>query len=298
MSVSTSSDWRQQLREFPWRSVGWLTIGLGILAVCFVLWVSLQITERVVVEADVPPVDTEETPIAWSERPFGEHLGALSEAVPLLDLTKKVVPVGQRAPEFRGTEFLKANANSWTLQVMNVSQEAVVKDYLAQRKDRNRFQYFRTVDGQQERYVLTYGVFNAVQTAMGALQSMDFELPNSVKAYPERFSSYQKLVTDQGAEERMNGVTRRVRELQMREVPMPVQPDPEVLAAARAARTERSSITQEPAFGALPGEQARSGISPPTPPRPVETPAPAGTVSPESAQTLPTTLPPVQDPFN
>lgn len=290
--------WWQQIRQFPWLSVGWLTIGTGVLVACFLLWLSVQLAERLTVEV-AEPTATPEIAVVLPDRLEGE-IGMLVDAVPPLDLNKQVVAVGQRAPEFRGTEFIKANSSNWTLQVMKVSQESVVKTYLSQRKDRQRFQYFRVVEGTQEHYLLTYGNFTTVQTAMGALQSMQFDLPNSVKAFPERFSTYQALVKDQGAEERMSGLSQKVRQILLKPVAVPIDVD----VVERATRTSRASV-QEPAFGALAGDQVAAKIDPALSLPPNSPSSGAGsssvgsngnTVSSSPAPVVSST--PVQDPFN
>jgi hypothetical protein len=296
--------WWQQIRQFPWLSVGWLTIGVGILVTCFLLWISLQLAQRMTVEviAEAPAAEVVQ---ALPERLEGEF-GMLSEAVPPLDLNKKIAAVGQRAPEFRGTEFIKTNASHWGLQVMKVSQESVVKNYLAQRQDRERFQYFRMVEDTQEYYLLTYGNFTTVQTAMGALQTMQFDLPSSVKAFPERFSTYQPLVKDQGSEERMSGMAQKTRQIVLKPVAIPI----DLELAARASQASTGGLN-EPALGALAGDQSVTSNTTPSitsdgsvgqissarPTAPVATPTPPPTAqqSPSSPASNPNA---VQDPFN
>lgn len=296
--------WWQQIRQFPWLSVGWLTIGVGILVTCFLLWISLQLAQRMTVEvvAEAPAAEVVQ---ALPERLEGEF-GMLSEAVPPLDLNKKIAAVGQRAPEFRGTEFIKTNASHWGLQVMKVSQESVVKNYLAQRQDRERFQYFRMVEDTQEYYLLTYGNFTTVQTAMGALQTMQFDLPSSVKAFPERFSTYQPLVKDQGSEERMSGMAQKTRQIVLKPVAIPI----DLELAARASQASTGGLN-EPALGTLAGDQpVTSNTIPsitsdgsvgqinsarPTAPVATPTPPPISQQSPSSPASTPNA---VQDPFN
>ena len=296
--------WWQQIRQFPWLSVGWLTIGVGILVTCFLLWISLQLAQRMTVEvvAEAPAAEVVQ---ALPERLEGEF-GMLPEAVPPLDLNKKIAAIGQRAPEFRGTEFIKTNASHWGLQVMKVSQESVVKNYLAQRQDRQRFQYFRMVEDTQEYYLLTYGNFTTVQTAMGALQTMQFDLPSSVKAFPERFSTYQPLVKDQGSEERMSGMAQKTRQIVLKPVAIPI----DLELAARASQASTGGLN-EPALGALAGDQSvtsnttpaitsdgsvgQISLARPTAPVATPTPPPISQQSPSSPASNPNA---VQDPFN
>ena len=308
--------WWQQIRQFPWLSVGWLTIGAGILVACFLLWISLQLAARMTVEVVEPATAPTDVVQVLPERLDGEF-GMLLDAVPPLDLNKKIAAVGQRAPEFRGTEFIKTNASNWTLQVMKVSQESVVKTYLTQRSDRQRFQYFRMVEGTQEYYLLTYGNFTTVQTAMGALQTLQFDLPSSVKAFPERFSTYQPLVKDQGGEERMSGMAQKVRQIVLKPVAIPLEVD----LVERAARAQ--AAVQEPAFGALAGDQLAVKTAPASSSIPEKSadqantsrPAPTAAPTPAAGNSVPSSSAPtgstsnpvanptaspaaVQDPFN
>lgn len=296
--------WWQHIRQFPWLSVGWLTIGTGILALCFLLWVSSQLAERLTVEV-VQPTATPaavDAVVGLPDRLEGD-IGMLFDAVHALDVNKQVAVVGQRAPEFRGTEFIKANASHWTLQVMKVSQESVVKTYLLQRKDKQRFQYFRVVEGAQEHYLLTYGNFTTVQTAMGALQTMQFDLPDSVKPFPERFSTYQSAVKDQGSEERMSGMAQKVRQIVLKSVAIPIEVDPIVYSARR----EGASLP-EPALGSVKGDPVAAKIDPvmnlPASPvdngrRPSTNVATAPTSSVQATPVNPAPNPAVvQDPFN
>ena len=297
--------WWQQIRQFPWLSVGWLTIGAGILVACFLLWISLQLAGRMTVEVVEPATAPTDVVQVLPERLDGEF-GMLLDAVPPLDLNKKIAAVGQRAPEFRGTEFVKTNASNWTLQVMKVSQESVVKTYLTQRSDRQRFQYFRMVEGTQEYYLLTYGNFTTVQTAMGALQTLQFDLPSSVKALPERLSTYRPVVKDQGSEERMSGMAQKTRQIVLKPVAIPI----DLELAARASQASTSGLN-EPALGTLAGDQSiTSNTTPsitsdgsvgqissarPTAPVAAPTPPPISQQSPSSPASNPNA---VQDPFN
>lgn len=94
--------------------------------------------------------------------------------------------------EFKDSRFIKQNTGKWTVQVMNVVEHEVITDYLNIRiNDRDKFNYFRIVDkNNQKRFVLTYGVFNSVEEAIGASKTVAFNLPNNVTAFPEEFKMY------------------------------------------------------------------------------------------------------------
>lgn len=99
--------------------------------------------------------------------------------------------------EFKDSRFIKANLNKWTVQVMNVVQHEVITDYLAGREDREKFNYFRIIDeNNQKRFVLTYGIYNSPQEAIGASKVIGFNLPNDVKTFPEEFKLYSSQMDE------------------------------------------------------------------------------------------------------
>ncbi len=280
----TSRRWLQQAPSLIWLAVAGL-----VLAAAFLIWVWLAVSGRTTTEAQVSN-DSIQTETRQSM--FDQALGALTDVVPVLSL-KKDTPTEQHSPEFRAASFIETQASNWTLQIMNVSNETIVTDYLSKRADRSQFHYFRFVEGRTERFILTYGIFTTMQTTMGALQTNDFGLPNSVKAFPERFSSYKPYVSGSSGDEKVRDSTvHKARQIDLKPVPLPQDPvmDVTVPEAKRGA-----AGTSEPAYGALPNESA----------------APTGTVSdgfsdqpdapppePSSPGTGDATMPAVQDPFN
>lgn len=213
---SSSTSWRQ--RFYP---ITWLLCGASILFICAILWIWLQLADRVI---KIHSFDDAGPKTAASNH-FPMDLGNLSYLVPVLDLTKMGAKQDSaHSPEFRAAAFISQHESDWTLQLMNVSQESVITDFLAKRADRTRFQYFRyNKGGSNESYILTYGVFTTVQTAMGAMQTMDFGLPASVKAFPERFSTYKPYVSD--SDERVNDSISAQRQVNLRPVTIPPPSD-------------------------------------------------------------------------
>ncbi|MEY4516655.1 MAG: hypothetical protein RL180_1001 [Pseudomonadota bacterium] len=275
------------IRQIPWRSLSWLTAGLGLLALCFMIWVWLQLAARKTIEVaqpDEPMMVQPNQQLAG----FNDTLGRLTDVVPVLDLSQKIVQVGTHAAEFRGAAFLTRESANWTVQLMNVSQESVITDYLTSRRDRTRFQYFRTINKEQERFVLTYGNFATVQTAMGALATIDFGLPQTVTPFPERFSSYQPYVSDQGSDERVVGAgAKRTHQVKLRTVATPVAQVPETAVPTR-------SESSEPAIGRLPSD-ANVSVSKEVM-HPVEPRQPATVTPPEGGGLTDDEA--VQDPFD
>lgn len=256
---SSSSSWRH--RFYP---ITWLLCGVSILLTSAILWIWLQLADRVV---KIHSFD-DSGPKSAASNHFPMDLGNLSNLVPVLDLTKMAAKQDStHAPEFRAAAFIGQHESDWTLQLMNVSQESVITDFLAKRSDRTRFQYFRYNKGQNdESFILTYGVFTTVQTAMGAMQTMDFGLPASVKAFPERFSTYKPFVSD--SDERVSDSIAAQRQVNLRPVTIPPPKDAienklEQIAAESNAKpvvaTAADGFSGEP--DAPPAEPASPAVS-------------------------------------
>jgi len=255
---SNSTSWRH--RFYP---ITWLLCGVSMFLVCAILWIWLQLADRVI---KIHSFDDAGPKSAVSNR-FPMDLGNLSNLVPVLDLTKMAAKQDStHSPEFKAATFIGQHESDWTLQLMNVSQESVITDFLAKRSDRARFQYFRYNKGQKdESFILTYGVFTTVQTAMGAMQTMDFGLPVSIKAFPERFSTYKPYVSD--SDERVNDSIAAQRQVNLRPVAIPPPSDSieDKLAqiAAESSAPAKAVVAEDGFSGqpdALPAEPVSSGV--------------------------------------
>lgn len=110
-----------------------------------------------------------------------ENLNELSREVPPIDFETLVRDLRNYPAEFKGKKFFQDNEKKWTVQVMDVSQNDTIADYLKGRADRDKFAYFRyhTASGEQ-RYILTYGITGNRQEALGMIKMVDFELPESI----------------------------------------------------------------------------------------------------------------------
>ncbi|XID75153.1 hypothetical protein ACF3NA_00875 [Alkanindiges sp. WGS2144] len=212
-------------RSLVWRTIQnstWLLGGFGMLGVAFFLWIGVQIHQRIVIEK--PPQD--DVPVEPEKVKFSPTLGMMTDIVPVLDLTQSSTQSSHVA-EFRGADFIKSQSDRWFLQIMDVTQEEVIKSYLANRTDRKQFAYFRYVEPQQpERYLLTYGSFNSVTQALEASKKVSFDLPSSIKIQPQRFSSLKKFVKDDvGAEVKITNLSgsNKIYQVKLRAVPVPVE---------------------------------------------------------------------------
>jgi hypothetical protein len=149
------------------------------------------------------------------------NLGALADEVRPLDLTTRTVASGQHEAEFRGTKFINENKKQWTLELFRASDEDIIKNFLKNRTDRNKFIYFRlSGDKQSEQYVLSYGVFKRSEDAIQELTQLNLDLPESIKPQPQQFSTYASLVNDLGADEMKGGMSQTY-EVRLRPAALP-----------------------------------------------------------------------------
>lgn len=210
------------------RNSTWLLGGTVMLCAAFVLWVGITIHQNVVKPADDDDDNQPDVPVEPEKVRFSPTLGMMTDIVPELNL-KKHETSDEHDPEFKGQDFFDEHANQWTVQIMSVTQEAVIKNYLAKRPDRDQFYYFRYVEkGQPDYYVLTYGAFATVSVAFDALKKVDFELPDSVKVEPKRFHDYRANVVDSNGEQEVTGGTVRgkVYSVSLHQVAIPVETPP------------------------------------------------------------------------
>lgn len=293
-----------------WRTVQnstWLLGGLIMLATAFFLWVGMQIHQRITVEKDLKARDV---PVEPEKVQFSPTLGMMTDMVPELDINQDVTS-SERAAEFRGVSFVKTQSGNWTVHVMSVSQEDIVKSYLDKRADRDKFFYLRSRTPEQgERYVLVYGSFSTVGKALEASKTISFDLPASVKSYPVRFSEFKSSVIDDvGSEDSITNLSKagQVYQVRLRSVPVPVEapaapptPTAPIDSGANSRQSTTGAIPTLPSVtGQLTGTNPAvnpSGTDSPNPAKPagssVTNPVPVET-NPAPASTTP-----IADPFN
>ncbi|MBJ8501910.1 MULTISPECIES: hypothetical protein [Acinetobacter] len=197
----------------------WLVGGIVCLFLAFIFWVMTDSKKLVEVEkaADSDaPVQIQPEKVATTA-----NLGALADEVRPLDLTTRTVASGQHEAEFRGTKFINENKKQWTLELFRASDEDIIKNFLKNRPERNKFIYFRlSGDKQSEQYVLTYGVFKRSEDVIQQLTQLNLDLPESIKPQPQQFSTYAPLVNDLGADEMKGGMSQTY-EVRLRPAALP-----------------------------------------------------------------------------
>ncbi len=188
----------------------WIIFAISALLIALLCWGVQLKTDHV----EQVPVEVEAQQAARPvqvEKVFSNQtLGGFSSEVPAIDISKRVVAVGEHEPEFRGSKFTIDNRKMWTLQLMKVTEEDIIRSYLNKQDDRSNFFYLRLRDGKNpEQFVLIYGLYKGVKQAIDASQKVDFALPESIKILPEKMSMYTSMVNDLGSEEMMNGTVLR-----------------------------------------------------------------------------------------
>ncbi|AZB96034.1 MULTISPECIES: hypothetical protein [Acinetobacter] len=247
----------------------WLVGGIVCLLLAFIFWVMTDSKKLVEVEKSADsdaPVQIQPEKVATTA-----NLGALADEVRPLDLTTRTVASGQHEAEFRGTKFINENKKQWTLELFRASDEDIIKNFLKNRPERNKFIYFRlSGDKQSEQYVLTYGVFKRSEDAIQQLTQLNLDLPESIKPQPQQFSTYAPLVNDLGADEMKGGISQTY-EVRLRPAALPkideslligggVATQPKVAAPATNSTTRTTIIRRDAEGNVVDVHQSNSAV--------------------------------------
>lgn len=247
----------------------WLVGGIVCLLLAFIFWVMTDSKKLVEVEKSADsdaPVQIQPEKVATTA-----NLGALADEVRPLDLTTRTVASGQHEAEFRGTKFINENKKQWTLELFRASDEDIIKNFLKNRPERNKFIYFRlSGDKQSEQYVLTYGVFKRSEDAIQQLTQLNLDLPESIKPQPQQFSTYAALVNDLGADEMKGGISQTY-EVRLRPAALPkideslligggVATQPKVAAPATNSTTRTTIIRRDAEGNVVDVHQSNSAV--------------------------------------
>lgn len=247
----------------------WLVGGIVCLLLAFIFWVMTDSKKLVEVEKSADsdaPVQIQPEKVATTA-----NLGALADEVRPLDLTTRTVASGQHEAEFRGTKFINENKKQWTLELFRASDEDIIKNFLKNRPERNKFIYFRlSGDKQSEQYVLTYGVFKRSEDAIQQLTQLNLDLPESIKPQPQQFSTYAPLVNDLGADEMKGGISQTY-EVRLRPAALPkideslligggVATQPKVATPATNSTTRTTIIRRDAEGNVVDVHQSNSAV--------------------------------------
>lgn len=247
----------------------WLVGGIVCLLLAFIFWIMTDSKKLVEVEKSADsdaPVQIQPEKVATTA-----NLGALADEVRPLDLTTRTVASGQHEAEFRGTKFISENKKQWTLELFRASDEDIIKNFLKNRPERNKFIYFRlSGDKQSEQYVLTYGVFKRSEDAIQQLTQLNLDLPESINPQPQQFSTYAPLVNNLGADEMKGGISQTY-EVRLRPAALPkideslligggVATQPKVTAPATNSTTRTTIIRRDAEGNVVDVHQSNSAV--------------------------------------
>ncbi len=218
----------------------WLVLGCACLFLSLVFWAVTDTKELVEVEKQA---ETEvELQIQPEKVSAMNHLGALFDEVKPLDMSTRVITTAQHEAEFRGSKFVNEQKKSYSIELFRVSDEGIIKNFLKQQPERKKFMYLRlSGEGQQEQYVMLYGVYRSAADAQSALADLKLALPASVKPLAVEIGTYQASVNDLGSEELKNSAKQYT--VKLKPAPVP-QIDEAQLAAKRAQAAQVQKETE------------------------------------------------------
>lgn len=229
MTALSSSEQLQLSATIKRQALIWLAVSLTLSGIFIILWlygnsIATESDSNVnAIEKSVASVKA----VHLSERI--SKLNDLSDDVKPIEFKTVVRDMRDYPPEFKDKIFINKNKGKWTLQVMNVSEHDIIRDYLNSRDDRDKFAYFRYSDkNNKSRYILTYDVVASLDEATILASEIDFTLPKNVKVEPEEIKRYASMIDSYERSEAVLDMSRnRPRSIILKEtshiVPFPVK---------------------------------------------------------------------------
>lgn len=224
----------------------WLSLAITCLVIVLIFWAMQAKSNKTkeVVPVEVQDV-AENSAIRQQSVLMEKKIGTFQDEVPPIDLLKRNALAGDHEPEFRGSSFIAENKNAWTLQLLKVAEEDVIRSYLNGQEDRSQFYYFRLDDQKKNKveYVLTYGLFKNTKAAIDQAQKLNFGLPKTVKVLPEKFNAYADMVNDLGSDE--NNSTTKLQSILLTRAAVPKVREvaPQATAESTVARQSLGGTT-------------------------------------------------------
>lgn len=177
-------------RRFKIQAGLWLVMAVGTLVLWLILWFmsgTPKVAEKIQKTKSIAQEPTLPTYI--------KNFNQLTKEVPPADFSMVVRDLRSFPNEFKDKRYFEKGANRWTVQVMDVSSNTIITDYLNNRSDRDKFAYFRYHNTNNElRYILTYGMMGDSKETLEAIKNVSFGLPPSMKAMPEQMERYLKMI--------------------------------------------------------------------------------------------------------
>lgn len=179
-------------------------------------------------------------------------LNELKNEVKPIDNSVLVRDLRSYPPEFKDKTYFNGISGSYAIQLIDVTENEVIVDYLNGRSDRDQFAYFRYTDGNdKQRYVLTYGKFASSAEAEASLAQVNFGLPSSITPKIAKVSEFLSIIDSyelgQDVVDLASSQPRRVH-LQATRTEIPVRPATkadEELARASQERAVQTQISEQ-----------------------------------------------------
>lgn len=234
--MAASRSLLQNIQQYSWS-----IFAIATLIAALIFWGMTDTQDLIQVEQS----SNTETPIQIQPEKVATtaYLGALSDEVKPLDTSTRVVVAHEHAPEFRGTKFVKDNQRKWVMEIFRSSDEAIIKNFLLSREDRNKFLYLRlNGENQPEQYLLLSGTAASAEEAQQKLVQLNLVLPESIQPKPRQLSTYVDYVNDLGADE-MKSSGNKLYAIQLRPAALPKVDETLLLNNNRSSTTSSSSAT-------------------------------------------------------
>lgn len=168
----------------------WLGLAVAMLVAWLILWIASS-APTITKKDEIDKKNTNSTELPTHI----ESLGELDTVVPPIDFSTLIRDLRTYPAEFKDKKYF--NAKKFTIQVMDVSQNDVIVNYLNTRNDRDRFAYFRYLDDNKNpRYILTYGKFDSMEQANATAHAVSFALPTSVQVNAVAMADYLSIIDD------------------------------------------------------------------------------------------------------
>lgn len=246
-----SSSVSQIRAETRSRTLRWFALAVIFALVWVIVWL-MSDTPKSMQTTKSADITSQDLPLPTSIDKFEQF----AKEVPVVDISSTVVRDMRNYPaEFKDKKFFDKHQNRWTVQVMNVAQNDIITGYLKGRQDRDKFAYFRYSTGNEQRYILTYGIMGSRQEALGAIKTVDFGLPQSVTPVTEQMSRYLQMIDNyERTEEIVDSAPNAPRKIKLQatrnEIPAVAPKEKEVRKkedAPKQASQKQAANTQKPA---------------------------------------------------
>lgn len=175
---------------FRIQTVIWFGLVVAMLALWLFLWAVSDVDK-----ANANRQKSRQTVRESTLPVYIESYVQMTKEVPPIDFSTVIRDLRNYPPEFKDKQYFEKYAQKWTVQVMNVSKNEIITEYLNGRDDRDKFAYFRYHNANGElRYILTYDSMKNAQEALGVITKVDFGLPKTAKIKAEEISYYLKIM--------------------------------------------------------------------------------------------------------